>query len=99
MPTYDYQCEKCENVFEIKRSINDVSSVICPDCNNEKTRKLISIPAITFKGSGFYKNDAKSNTSKTEKKTEPLLHKAVDAKPNTEVTKQSAPSISESFKK
>lgn len=80
MPRYDYQCGKCENIFEITRSISDSSDVLCSKCKSKDTKKLISIPAITFKGGGFYKTDSSNGVIKTgpvtaktpasEKKTE-----------------------------
>lgn len=71
MPRYDYQCRKCENVFEITRSINDSSDVICPHCESKDTKKLISAPAISFRGAGFYKTDSKVLAeTKIEKKVE-----------------------------
>lgn len=56
MPRYDYKCRVCDLFIELKVSVNERDSVKCPHCDNELTRQL-SIPAIQFKGSGFYSTD------------------------------------------
>ena len=56
MPIYEYQCTSCAHRFELKQSIKDESIQECPRCGKEVT-KLISSPAIMFKGSGWYITD------------------------------------------
>ena len=41
MPNYDYQCSKC-GVIEIFHSINDDDLTVCPECNAEGLKKMIS---------------------------------------------------------
>ena len=68
MPLYEYQCTSCSERMEILQGINDPPSSHCPKCGGEM-KKLISSPAIQFKGSGFYKTDyasSKPAESKTE---------------------------------
>ena len=57
MPLYEYQCE-AENGrrFEIIQKFSDEILTVCPTCGGP-VRKLISSPAIQFKGSGFYITD------------------------------------------
>jgi putative FmdB family regulatory protein len=44
MPTYDYRCDACGNVFEVKRSFSEASkTAACPDDGAEATR-LFSPP-------------------------------------------------------
>jgi putative FmdB family regulatory protein len=60
---YEYQCEKCgKRVDIIQRSFNTPFSH-CPNCGGDM-KKLISAPAIQFRGSGFYKTDYASASSK-----------------------------------
>jgi len=56
MPLYDFKCDKCDKVFEIKKSFEDRSAQHCNDCGMEMTRQM-TIPAIQFRGSGFYSTD------------------------------------------
>lgn len=56
MPLYEYQCTECEERIEIIQKISDPPYTHCPKCGGAM-RKLLSSPAIHFKGSGFYKTD------------------------------------------
>ena len=76
MPIYEYQCKECSERHEIIQKISDAPLAHCPKCGGEM-KKLISSPAIQFKGSGFYKTDyassgsvAKSSDTKSETKSE-----------------------------
>lgn len=62
MPIYEYKCGQCNERHEIIQSINDDPLAHCPKCGGDM-KKLISSPAIQFKGSGFYKTDYPSSTS------------------------------------
>lgn len=56
MPIYEYLCSSCAHRFEVKQSIKDEPIKECVRCGKEVT-KLISPPAIMFKGSGWYITD------------------------------------------
>jgi putative FmdB family regulatory protein len=57
MPTYEYTCKDCDTKKQIVRGINDKSdNVLCDSCKNEMKR-VYSVGAITFNGSGFYRTD------------------------------------------
>ena len=56
MPTYDFNCRVCDQIFEMKVSLEDRDSTLCPKCDNIMTRQM-SVPGIQFKGSGFYSTD------------------------------------------
>jgi len=71
MPLYEYQCEECDHRFEvIQKSFSDPAVQKCPKCGGP-VRKLMSSPAIQFKGSGFYITDyaRKDSASKSESST------------------------------
>lgn len=68
MPLYEYKCTKCGAVFELLQKVNDPPLVKCIHCQGP-VKKLLSPPAIQFKGSGWYVTDyaAKDNhASKTK---------------------------------
>ena len=70
MPLYEYECQSCKERTEIIQKISDPPYTHCPKCGGD-VRKLISSPAIQFKGSGFYKTDYPSSSSKpSETKSE-----------------------------
>ena len=56
MPLYEYVCEQCEYRFELIRKFSDPPLEVCPKCGG-KVRKLMSSPAIQFKGTGWYITD------------------------------------------
>ena len=68
MPTYEYQCEKCQGTFEIFQSMKDGALQVCPQekCRMEawgegKVKRLLGAGAgLIFKGSGFYITDYRS---------------------------------------
>jgi putative FmdB family regulatory protein len=66
MPLYEYQCKKCGHRFEKIQSFSAEPLKECPVCQGEVER-LISAPAVQFKGSGFYSTDygARASSSKT----------------------------------
>ena len=56
MPIYEYRCKKCGHTFEKIQSFSAPEEKECPVCKGELER-LISPPAIQFKGAGWYVND------------------------------------------
>jgi len=56
MPLYEYQCEACEHRFEVIQKYSDAPIGTCGKCGGP-VRKLLSSPAIQFKGSGWYITD------------------------------------------
>ena len=56
MPLYEYECEDCGLRFERIQKFSDELVSTCPSCSG-KVRKLVSSPAIQFKGTGWYVTD------------------------------------------
>jgi putative FmdB family regulatory protein len=64
MPLYEYECEACKTRVERIQKFSDPPLETCPKCGKGPVRKLISSPAIQFKGSGWYITDyAKKSSS------------------------------------
>lgn len=59
MPMYSYKCRDCETAFDIRQEFSDASLTECPNCGGS-LRKLFNSVGITFKGSGFYRNDSRA---------------------------------------
>jgi putative FmdB family regulatory protein len=57
MPLYEYRCESCGHQFEVIQKFSDAHVDVCPNCKSGPVVKLLSSPAIQFKGSGFYITD------------------------------------------
>ena len=70
MPLYEYECEACSKRFERIQKFSDPKIEVCPLCGSGPVRKLLSSPAIQFKGSGFYITDyAKKSSSEASGKS------------------------------
>ena len=64
MPTYAYTCTVCDHSFDVHQSFADAPLTVCPECSG-KLRKVFSPVGVVFKGSGFYRTDARSSTKST----------------------------------
>ena len=102
MPLYEYKCKGCGKTFEVIQKFSDEPLKTHPECGGEAER-LLSPPALQFKGSGWYVTDyARANGgSKAEGKTESGEKKSgseakSDAKPaaSTDSKPASTPSSS-----
>jgi putative FmdB family regulatory protein len=69
MPIYEYQCNRCDEIFEIFHKIDEDCKVACPKCL-APAKKLISAPNFVLKGSGFYVNDYPSKSRREGNKKE-----------------------------
>jgi putative FmdB family regulatory protein len=68
MPIYEYDCEACGRRTEAIQRVGEKPLKICPHCGG-KLKKAFSVPAIQFKGSGWYVTDyggAKGEQKKKE---------------------------------
>ncbi|HZZ41562.1 MAG TPA: zinc ribbon domain-containing protein [Tepidisphaeraceae bacterium] len=94
MPTYEYKCEACGHHFDQFQSITSSPLKKCPKCGKNKLRRLIGTGAgVIFKGSGFYTTDYRSETYKSEAKSDSAPAtpastetKSPDSKPTTPAT-------------
>jgi putative FmdB family regulatory protein len=77
MPLYEYQCDKCAHRFEVIQKFSDAPIDVCPKCGGP-VKKLLSSPAIQFKGTGWYitdyarsgKSEGAATPASSETKTE-----------------------------
>ncbi|MEO8696726.1 MAG: FmdB family zinc ribbon protein [Acidimicrobiales bacterium] len=92
MPTYEYRCRDCGEDLEVYQSFTEDALTECPKCGGS-LRKLFGNVGISFKGTGFYKNDhgsrsssgdsSSTSESKTETKTEPKTETKSEPKSET----------------
>jgi putative FmdB family regulatory protein len=64
LPTYEYACKQCGEHLEVVQRFTDDPLTECPACQGQ-LRKVFSPVGITFKGSGFYKTDSRSGSSRS----------------------------------
>ena len=76
MPLYEYQCPEC-GTFERMQKFSDPVLTACPTCERP-VEKLLSAPAIQFKGSGWYVTDY-AGKGKDKEKDKPSETKAKDS--------------------
>ena len=106
MPLYEYQCDKCAHRFEVIQKFSDSPVDVCPKCGGA-VKKLLSSPAIQFKGTGWYitdyarsgKTDSASTSSgdtKTDSKTEAKTESKAESKTESKTETKSAPSKTDS---
>ncbi len=95
MPIYDYRCDHCGHVFSAVQSFSDEALEKCPNCG-KKPRRLLSMPSIVFKGSGWYKTDSRpadkssdSSGSSAEKKSETKSDAKTETKGEPKTEKKS----------
>jgi len=102
MPLYEYKCDKCGDVFEVRQKFSDEPIRVHDKCGG-KVERLLSPPAFQFKGSGWYVTDyagksgngsAKNDSAaKDAKETGSTPGKAGESKPA-----ESKPAASEKSK-
>ena len=60
MPLYEYHCDACGQRFEVIRKFSDPELETCAKCGKGPIQRLVSSPAIQFKGTGWYITDYSS---------------------------------------
>ena len=61
MPIYEYRCSKGHQ-YERAEGFEAPSEHRCPSCSG-RSRRQISLPAVIFKGSGFYSTDNRKSSN------------------------------------
>ena len=79
MPIYEYKCDKCGCLFEVRQDFDDEPLTECRnnDCKGP-VHRVFSPPTIIFKGSGFYTTDYGHANSK------PASEKSSDSSTSSE---------------
>ena len=88
MPLYEYECTACHKRTEKIQKFSDPEITICPHCGGPLER-VLSAPAISFKGGGWYADgygnakpksasDTNGNGSSSDSKP------STDAKPSSD---------------
>lgn len=68
MPTYRYECQKCEEILEVFQSISEKPKKKCPACGGKLVRLIGTGGGVILKGSGFYTTDYRPDSYHQEKK-------------------------------
>jgi putative FmdB family regulatory protein len=62
MPVYEYKCESCGEVFELIQKFSDEPLKVHEKCGGS-VHRLLSAPALQFKGTGWYITDYAKGSS------------------------------------
>ena len=79
---YEYRCAHCGKRFEVLQKFSDTPLTVHEECGSGPVERLVSAPAFSFKGTGWYVTDyAKGNSGKTDgSSTSPSGSEKSDAK-------------------
>ena len=89
MPLYEYECPHCGHRFELIQRFADPPAETCVACGKGPVHKLLSAPAVHFKGTGWYVTDyakkgsagaGKPDSASAESKSTATESKAADEK-------------------
>ncbi len=56
MPIYEYECKDCGKRVEVIHGVDEKGPQHCSACQGQ-LKRLLGVPGLIFKGSGFYVND------------------------------------------
>ncbi len=54
MPIYEFVCEACGRITEVRQKVNDPPPAACPECGANRLAKLMSRTTFQLKGGGWY---------------------------------------------
>jgi len=82
LPIYEYACTSCGEHFDLMQRVNDPPATECALCKG-KVRKVLSTPALQFKGSGWYITDyaGKNAANGSSKEGQPAAAASESAAP------------------
>ncbi len=103
MPLYEYQCDNCNEKFEVMQKFADEPLTAHEKCGGGPVHRLISASSFSFKGSGWYVNDygkgkssgkdsSSSSSSDSTPKTSETSKESKESKPPSDSPTKTSPS-------
>jgi putative FmdB family regulatory protein len=94
MPLYEYECTTCHKHTEKIQKFSDPEITVCPHCGG-KLQRVLSAPAISFKGGGWYadgygnakpksSSDSNGSGSQSDSQSGSKSDSKSDSKPTTD---------------
>ena len=92
MPTYEYKCSDCGEIFEEFQSMSAPHLTECKFCKGRVSRLISGGSGLIFKGSGFYITDYRSDSYKKSASSDrasatPAITKTSDKKSESKTNK------------
>ena len=84
MPLYEYECKDCGKRIEVIHGVDEKAPDHCQACQGP-LKRLLAVPGLIFKGSGFYVNDyarKDSAANRAQKSMESSADSAPTKKPD-----------------
>lgn len=97
MPLYDYECQKCGKVFEVRQKFSDAPLEVHEGCGGH-VHRLLSAPALQFKGKGWYVTDygrGGNSPAGTNGKSETKSETQAETKPAAKTETKPAPAATD----
>jgi putative FmdB family regulatory protein len=98
MPLYEYECTACHKHTEKIQKFSDAEITVCPHCGG-KLERVLSAPAISFKGGGWYADgygNAKPKSSGDSANSSSDSKSGTDSKPGDSKSENKSKSGGES---
>jgi|SRR5271155_1831942 len=104
MPLYEYECTACHQHTEKIQKFSDPEITACPHCGG-KLERVVSAPAISFKGGGWYadgygnakpKSSGDGGTASNGSKSGTETKTSTEAKPSKDSSPAAAPTAAAS---
>jgi len=89
LPKYDYRCTACGHVYEKREGFDAPAVQTCPLCEGQ-ARRVLTAPAIVFKGSGWYITDSRKPEPSADGKSEKDVGEKSEAKSGSSVSESVA---------
>lgn len=86
---YEYECAACGHRFERIQKFSDPPIEECPSCAQPKVQKLLSSPAIQFKGTGWYITDYAKSGKDSPKESKKESGESKESRESKESGKES----------
>jgi len=91
MPIHEYRCRKCHATVEVLQKAKDKALDKCQKCGGP-LEKLVSSPAIQFKGNGWYITDyARKDVPSPDAKPAAKPESGKEKKPGPKLPPSSSP--------
>jgi putative FmdB family regulatory protein len=88
VPTYEYQCDRCNRVFEVRQRISEPALTTHDDCGGS-VRRLLSPAPFILKGGGWYVTDYPSESRKKAMSAEKSSGSSTDKSDKSEKSEKS----------
>lgn len=97
MPIYEYKCQQCGAMREVRQSVSDEPLTTCEKCHG-KLEKQWSLSGFQFKGAGWYVTDYAGKKTDTSSTVESTVASDTASKPADKTTTASDAKVSKSDK-